>query len=211
MVRLIGILGGTFDPIHFGHLNLAVAMMETHSLFQVWFCPAAQNPLKSTTINASAGHRMHMVRLAIEREPRFKVIDTDITREGPSYAIDTLQAIGALKPTGNDTKYALILGEDAAKDFFLWREPDKIAEYVQLLTGSRYVHPEESALKGSELVVEALQKGWTRISLMEISSTEVRKRLFDRKYCGHLVPGKVLDYIEEYCLYYEGNSNDQAR
>ena len=96
MRKLIGILGGSFDPIHLGHLNLAVAIMEAHSLFQVWFCPAAQNPLKPNDTNASAHHRMEMVRLAIAGEPRFKVIDTDITRKGPSYTIDTLKALDAL-------------------------------------------------------------------------------------------------------------------
>ena len=152
---MIGLYGGSFDPIHNGHLNVAIGMMEAHNLDEIWFCPAMLNK-----------------------------------RPGPSYTIDTLDSLKG--------KLALIIGEDSAKDFHLWRSPEKILARSEILVASR---GKRAPFTGSPEIVTALNKGLTEIRLMEISSTEVRERLRNGKYCGHLVPTKVLDYITKHQLY----------
>jgi nicotinate-nucleotide adenylyltransferase len=204
MGKLIGIFGGSFDPIHIGHLNLAAEMMEAHYLHEVWFCPAAQNPLKHN-VTAGAEQRLEMLRLAIEGQPRFRILETEIKKEGPSYTIDTLEAL-SLEQEGSaePNTFALILGYDAAKGFHLWHRPDEIITYAFPLVGRRINEVEEGPegeFEGSPEVIEALKKGLTPTRIMEISSIEVRYRLRKGKYCGHLVPGKVLDYISKHHLY----------
>lgn len=204
MGKQIGIYGGSFDPIHFGHLNLAIEIMEIHQLDEVWFCPAACNPEKNDQIPISPFHRLNMLRLAIEEEPRFKVSDIEINRKGLSYTIDTLNELITLQ---NEKKspdvFALILGEDAALGFFRWHMPESIVKKVPLLIGSRFSGEKELELiQGSFAIQEAIKKGLTKTRIIEISSKEIRKRLLNKKYCYHLVPGKVMDYIIAHHLYY---------
>ena len=187
---MIGLYGGSFDPIHNGHLNVAIGMMEAHNLDEIWFCPAMLNPLKQQKLSTTPENRLEMLKLAIEGFPGFQAIDIELKRPGPSYTIDTLDSLKG--------KLALIIGEDSAKDFHLWRSPEKILARSEIIVASR---GKRAPFTGSPEIVTALNKGLTEIRLMEISSTEVRERLRNGKYCGHLVPTKVLDYITKHQLY----------
>lgn len=199
--KLIGLYGGSFDPIHFGHLNLAVEIMEARGLDEVWFCPAAYNPHKSMPVSSNNNHRMAMVKLAIEGEPRFHITDVDVNRPGPSYTVETLHKLIAMeKEKGGDATFCLLLGEDAARRFYQWRKPEEIIHLARLLIGKRGERQHEP-FKGSPEIVDALNRGMTQTRVMDISSTDVRRRLQNREYCGHLVPGKVLDYIFANSLY----------
>lgn len=212
MGKLIGIYGGSFDPIHFGHLNMAVEMMEAHHLHEVWFCPAGQNPFKQH-VAMSPEHRLNMLRLATEGEPRFKILETEIFKPGPSYTLDTLNELEKIESESTDPNtFALIIGTDAARSFHKWHRPDQIIQLARPLVGRRTDELEESTdeiFEGSPAVVEALRQGMTPTRLMEISSIEIRYRIKKKKYCRHLVPGKVLDYIYSHHLY--SDTSNEAR
>lgn len=127
---MIGFFGGTFDPIHFGHLTLAQTLMEKAGLKEVWFCPAGQNPFKEGIKSASPEDRFEMCRLAVQDFPGFKVIDTEIKRKGPSYTIDTIRSL-------KGGPFRLILGEDQILSFDQWKEVDALKQLAPPLIGPR--------------------------------------------------------------------------
>lgn len=197
---MIGFYGGTFDPVHFGHLNLAIELMEAHRLSEVWFCPAEISPHRLNQKPISATHRLKMLELAIEDIPQFKLIDIESRRKGPSYTIDTLRDLTEQeKKKPSPQQIALLLGEDSLARFSQWRESEKIVEMVPLYIGSR--SGDVKSWEGSFAIQKAIKKGLTRTKVMDISATEIRKRLARHLYCGHLLPAKVLDYIIENQLY----------
>jgi len=194
-MRKIGLLGGTFDPIHNGHLNLALEMQEKEHLDEVWFIPAAKNPLKHEEGTAPQ-HRFQMLKMAIGDIPFFKAVDLELSKTGPSFTIDTLNELHAL---GKNQSFYLILGQDVFSSFYKWKDPAGIVAKATLLIGCRRgddLHPE-----GNEEIKQALMAGLRQIKLMDISATEIRERLKKNLYIGHLVPGKVVDYIYENSLY----------
>lgn len=202
MGKKIGIYGGSFDPIHPGHVNLAVEIMEARDLDEVWFCPSAVNPNKLAGSSANAADRMNMLKIALEGIPRFKIIDTELRRAGPSYTIDTLRELIKAQASKRDPdSFMLIIGDDAAKSFYQWHQPEEIVNLVPLLVGRRSISKDSESFKGSPAIVEAIKKGITPTRAIEISSTEIRQRLSKNLYCGHLLQGKVLDYILSHHLY----------
>lgn len=206
MGKLIGIYGGSFDPVHIGHLSLAIEMVEAHGLDEVWFCPTGQNPRKYR-MSSGPEHRLNMLRLAIEGEPRFRILETEIAKPEPSYTVDTLEELHKAESKSSDPKaFALILGTDSARDFHKWRKPEEIIRLAQPLVGRRIDESGgglEDEFEGTPDVIAALKRGVTPTRIMEISSIEIRYRLRKGKYCGHLLPRKVLDYIGANHLYLE--------
>jgi nicotinate-nucleotide adenylyltransferase len=195
MREKIGFFGGTFDPIHFGHISLAISLMEAHQLDQVWFCPAQISPFKQENHPLSPQQRVEMVRLAIDGIPQFCLIEDEIQRQGPSYTIDTIMQLIATYP---DKQFFLMLGDDMAAGFANWHQAEELARLVPLLVGQR---GESRAIEGSAAIRSAIERGRTPTPLMAISATEVRQRLKKKLYCGHLVPAKVLDFIHQNRLY----------
>ena len=197
----IGIYGGSFDPIHFGHLNLAIRLFEIHQLDEVWFCPAGVNPHKLNLPPAAAKHRLEMVRLATQDIPHFRVIDLEIKKQGPSYTVDTLRALQEKFKGNSPKKNYLLLGEDAALDFCSWREPEEIVKLATPLVGTR-TKDLKNKIVGDPAICQKLKEGVTPTEIFDISSTDIRKRLAGGLYVGHLVPAKVLDYIYTHKLYF---------
>lgn len=201
MKGLVGIYGGTFDPIHFGHLNLALEIMEARGLSEVWFCPARINPHKQSAMPSEMLHRLEMVKLALEDIPHCSMIDIEATRDGPSYMIDTLRILMEReKKEPSPRQFCLIVGEDVIPHFLRWRSPEEIVRMVPIFVGKRSLDAFPS-IEGNPEVNAAFQRGATATHIMQICSTEVRQRLAQGLYCGHLVPSKVLDYIYEHKLY----------
>lgn len=200
--ELIGVYGGTFDPIHFGHINLAIEMLEKGGFSEIWFCPAQINPHKSSQQpTASVKHRLKMLKLALAGVQRCRILEAEIAREGPSYTIDTLRELIAKENRRKSPrKLCLIIGEDAVAGFPKWREAEEIVRLVPVFIGRR-AQATAPLLKGSLAIRRALKRGLIETRIMDISSTEVRQRLADGLYCGHLVPAKVLDYIYQNQLY----------
>lgn len=188
MKKTIGFFGGSFDPVHFGHLNLAVQLFEQFHLNEVLFCPAFCSPFKMDAPPiASPHHRLAMLRLCLEDFPQFKETSIEIERKGPSYTIDTIRALNE-----KDQRIHLLLSEDAAAGLDSWKEAKELLRIAPPLIGIR---SSDSSLKGK------FKRHTAPMRIMEISSTEIRDRLKKNLCCAHLVPLKALDYIRTHNLY----------
>jgi nicotinate-nucleotide adenylyltransferase len=194
-----GFFGGSFDPIHNGHLHLALELFERHQLDEVFFCPTSQSPhKKNTPPQASKDHRRAMVTAAISPFPQFTLLDYELQKPASCYTIETMRT---LKEEDPKVQYFLLLGEDAALSLPTWKEALELIKLAPPLVGSREKEL-LSELKGADAaLIKMLKKGWTSIPRLEISSTWVRSRVNKGEYAGHLVPGKVWDYIQTQQLY----------
>lgn len=198
----VGIYGGTFDPIHLGHINMALEILEARKLDEIWFCPARMNPHKEGKHLTEGHHRMKMLELALTDLPHFGLVDTELKREGPSYTIDTLrELIEVEKHRSYGRKFSLLIGEDAVPGFFHWREAIEIVKLVSIFVARRSCFEKPLELEGDPLICSALKKGMTPTREMEISATEIRERVGLGLYIRHLVPSKVVDYIYANHLY----------
>lgn len=185
----VGILGGSFDPVHFGHLNLAIALKETCHLDEVFFVPTGISPFKMETPPVvSSEHRLSMLKLAIKPIKEFRVIDWEINQKGPSYTIDTVRRLSE----DPSLQLHLLLGDDHLASFQLWKEGDELIRLAPPLIGTRLGEDSSHSIPQGKRV---------NIPVFDISSTGIRARLSQKKYCGHLVPASVLDYIAQYSLY----------
>ncbi len=197
MEKRIGLLGGSFDPLHFGHLNMAIALLEAHDLDRVLFCPAYTSPFKTTRPpSAAPEHRLAMVSCGIQNIKPFSLLDTEITHNTPSYTIDTIKKL----KEQTSANLFLILGEDQLIDLHRWKDVEELFLLCKPLIATR-----EKKTISLEHLSHSLQsliaQGRTSIPMMEISSTVIRERLRKKQYCGHLVPAMILDYIERHHLY----------
>jgi nicotinate-nucleotide adenylyltransferase len=199
--KSIALYGGSFNPIHLGHINLAIEMMEKGPLDEVWLCPAQLNPHKTHEKPLAAYHRLEMLKLAIMGIPGLAICMAELQRPAPSYTIDTLEALMPHCPA--DMELYLMMGEDAASTFTLWHRAEEIARKVPLLVGCRSLEqqPIDTTTKPPKSIQRALAKGRVATRLFDISSTEVRRRLAFGQYCGHLISEKVLAYIYGHRLY----------
>ena len=190
--KIVGFFGGTFDPIHFGHINLVLEIKEKQGLDEVLFCPAALSPHKlQKPPFASAAERLTLVQLAISDIPGFSVTDLEINRGGISYTIDTLRALYQQKT--EKVQLRLIIAQDSIQHFSQWREYKEILNIAPPLIGIRADFPTE--------LPDFLKKNLVKTNKMEIDGTRIRERLKKGLYCGHLLPAKVLDYIYKHQLY----------
>jgi len=195
-VKKVGLLGGTFDPIHFGHMHLGISLQEAHNLDTVIVCPALSSPLK-TTHPRDAEHRLAMVKLAIEGLPTWEALDWEIKRKGPSYTIDTVRYLLSTKFNNKKDQLYLLLGEDLLPELSQWREVEQLLDLAKPLIGCRRF--ERNTFKSP--LAEKVAMGITLTKVLEISASEIRSRLKKGLYCEHFVPAKVLDYIKEHGLY----------
>jgi len=183
-VTRIGVFGGTFDPVHVGHLAIANAALDELGLDRVYFVPARRSPLKQDGPIASPEDRIAMLTAATRDEPRFRVSSVELDRKGPSFTVDTLEA---LRGEGD---LFLILGSDAYADFERWREPARIRDLATIVLAARPSAP------NAPKTVRVLDS-----PLMDISSRELRARAARGRSLRYLVPKEALRYIEEHRLY----------
>jgi len=205
------IFGGTFDPIHFGHLRAAIEAVEALGLDELIMLPAGNPPHRSNTF-APAPDRLAMLKLAVRDVPGLNVDDREVMREGFSYMVDTLTEFRA--EMGPDTPLALLLGQDAVNDLDSWKEWRRLFELAHIIIMRR---PESSHAYSEELFKQ-IQQGLTNerdeltqkacgsvlpleLTQLDISSTDIRNRLQQHKSCRFLLPDPVIEYIRESALY----------
>lgn len=192
--KRIGFFGGSFDPVHLGHINLAVRILEKGLVDKILFCLAHVSPTKGETPPAAEPkHRMNMLQLALEDVPGCDPYDGEISRPPPSYTIDTIQELSG--------EVRLIVAEDTAYGFNQWKEIDQLLEMAPPIIGVRHGFNREKLNALPEKIKLKVETGLVEIPAMDISSTEIRERLKKRLYCGHLLQGKVLDYIHQNTIY----------
>jgi len=200
----IGILGGTFDPIHVGHLVVAEEARVKLGLSEVLFLPAGQPWLKVDRTVTPAIHRVDMVRLAIAGNPYFKLCTLELERDGPSYSIDT---ITALRSQLGAQSFFFILGSDSLAEFHLWKEPAKLVQMCRLVVVPR-LGLSLPDLNSLETRIPGLVHNVTQLDapVMEVSSSEIRQRVAQGLSIRYLVPDKVGEYIVEQKLYASGRA-----
>jgi nicotinate-nucleotide adenylyltransferase len=186
----IGIFGGTFNPIHLGHMAMAQKAMEKCRLSKVIFVPTALPPHKKIARLASARHRYHMVALAIKGNPRFEISDYEIQKGGKSYTIDTVRHFQRALPRG--AKVFFIIGEDNLAALDTWKNIDDILEIVTFIVVNR---------PGFKNKQKKIPFQSVNMPGMDISSSYLRRGIVQGKTIKYLVPENVLEYIEKHQLY----------
>lgn len=196
----VGIIGGTFDPIHHGHLILAEYSRIFFKLEEVIFIPAGTPPHKGKEGISSIGHRYHMTLLATNTNPYFTISTIEMERKGPNYTIETIKQ---LKKKNKDVDYYFILGEDSLKEIHTWKDYDKLLEICKFIVAPRpYANRKSLVDKANEL--NEIYGGPIYIldaPLIGISSTEIRDRVKMGLSIKYLVPESVEQYIDKYKLY----------
>lgn len=206
----VGVLGGTFDPIHLGHLQLVTELREQLSLERILLMPDFQ-PVHRNTPTASVTQRLQMLQIAIEEHKDVFVDDREIKRQGPSYTLFSLQELRT--ELGPDIPLFFILGADAFCDFDHWHEWKELIQYAHLLVASR---PGDHTDVSKQLAVfidtyEHQSEDYPTTAfgsvifmtnkLLNISSSDIRQRLADKKDVHYLVPPGVSSYIEQHKIY----------
>jgi len=187
----IGILGGTFDPPHHGHLLAAGDAFEALELDRLLFMPTAVQPLKAGRDGASVSDRLEMVKLLVGDDPRFEVSEVETARGGLSYTVDTLRTLTAEWPGAN---LFWLVGADVPKSFAKWREPDRIVQLATIVVLQRSNEaPDLSLMPGTPRFIPTRR--------IDISSTEIRERVKSGKSIRGFVPESVAAYIAAHRLY----------
>ena len=213
----IGIFGGTFDPIHLGHLRAAEEVREAEEVDEMWLVPAALPPHKEGERLAAAADRLRMVELAVAGVPGFRVSRLELDRPGASYSVDTLRTVRA--QVGAATRLVFVLGRDAFRDFHLWKEHPAIFALADVVVVTR--PPAPARLAADEIPLAAREAFWydsgsgvfhhqsghvlklQHITALDISAARVRASVAAGRSIRFLVPPPVEAYIAEHQLYRE--------
>lgn len=188
---MIGLLGGSFDPVHHGHLLVAQAAREALGLTEVRFVPAREQPFKDAH-GAGAAHRAEMVRLAIAGAAGFRLEPVELERPGPSYTVDTLRELRRREPA---EAFVLLVGGDAVRGLAQWREAAALPGLARIVAFRR---------GGEAPVPSDLVSGWVEVPALEISATAIRERVRTGKSIRYWVPDAVAAYITAHGLYRDG-------
>lgn len=217
----VGVFGGSFNPIHLGHLLLADEILELLHLDQILFIPAAEPPHKPIRGLAPARDRFAMTELAIRGNPRFAISDLELRRYGPSYTVETLEALRGERGAGMELSF--LIGSETFLDLLSWREPQRLARLARLVVipraGSAF---DADGLQAQKVLGEIGQERWIRIppsrppaepsgkgallvaaTSLPISSSELRRRAREGRSLAYRVPDAVWHYIQEHRLYRE--------
>ncbi len=196
----IGIMGGTFNPIHYGHLLLAQAALESLSLDKILFMPSGNSYMKEASRILSGELRGQMVRLALKENPDFIFSDLELQRQGPTYTCDTLAALRAQNP---QSRYYFILGEDNLLTIKQWKNPEFILKNCVIAGAVRESDNTSRILDAARLLEKEFQADIRILPArrIDLSSTEIRERLRNGHSVRYMLPESVIEYIAENNLY----------
>jgi nicotinate-nucleotide adenylyltransferase len=188
-MRAIGLLGGSFDPVHHGHLIVAQVAAEALGLDELRFMPAREQPFKLGRHAAPAADRAAMLELAVAGAPGFAVEGAELERPGPSYTVDTLEALRAREP---EAAFTLLLGADAALELDAWHRAVDLPRLARVAVFAR---------PGTPIPVSPLIGATVEVPAVEISATEIRRRVRTGRPIRYWVPDAVADYVARHRLY----------
>lgn len=195
--KVLGIMGGTFDPIHYGHLVTAEAARCSFNLDQVIFVPSGRPPHKKEKIITLPEHRFNMTQLAIDSNPYFHISRVELDRPGYSYAVDTVSRF--LKHYGEDTELYFITGADAIIEIITWKNVEKLMEHCKFIAATR---PGFHLHDVNHLPEEFMEKIiFMEVPALAISSTDIRRRVAGHRPIKYLLPESVESYIFNHNLY----------
>jgi nicotinate-nucleotide adenylyltransferase len=187
----IGIFGGSFDPVHLGHLIVAEAAADTLSLDEVRFVPTARQPLKDAESQSPVEHRLAMLSAAIDGNPRFRIDAIEVERGGTSYTIDTLCT---LRDTFPQDELFFLIGADAARTLASWREVERLPEFATIVSFTR---------EGAQAPPHPVIARSIRVPAIGISGTDIRRSVAAGRSIRYVVPDSVRSYIATHRLYHE--------
>ncbi len=196
MGRRLGVMGGTFDPIHYGHLVTAEEAQVQFSLDEVIFVPTGQPWMKEGRDVSPAEDRYLMTVIATASNPRFRVSRVEIDRDGPTYTVDTLLALSAENP---DAELYFITGADAILEIFEWKDPEEVLSHAHFIAATRPGY--DLARFDATATTRHPNVSVMNIPALAISSTDVRERVGAGRPIRYLVPEGVKSYIEKAGLY----------
>jgi nicotinate-nucleotide adenylyltransferase len=187
--RAIGLFGGSFDPIHHGHLHAGQVAAEALGLDQLRYVPARQQPFKQGRHAAPADDRAAMLELAVAGTPKLAVERVELDRPGPSYTVDTLRALRAREP---EAAFTLLLGSDAAAELEAWHEAGALPGLARIVVFAR---------AGAPVPASGLISDRVEVPAVEISATEIRRRVRAGQSIRFWVPDAVAEYVARHRLY----------
>ena len=196
----LGLFGGTFDPVHYGHLLIAAQCLEQCQLDALWFLPAGDPPHKEESHITPGKQRVDMLRFVTADEPRFIINEMELEREGITYTVDTLQAIKQLEPAA---ELFFIMGADSLKDLPTWKDPEIIASLATIVVVNRGTEPTFSPEQITELVGAEIAKNVQSVSMpgVDFASSDIRQRIAQGHSVRYMIPRSVEAYITEHELY----------
>ena len=196
----IGILGGTFDPVHLGHLIIAEEVRSNVGLDKILFVPAGVPWMRENEGVSAGKHRLNMVDLAVKSNPHFESSSIEIDRQGVTYTADTLETLR--EDLDHEVELSFIMGMDVLEKFHLWKSPETVVDLCSLVIVNR---PGNQAVDVNEVVKKYPEAGAKlriiNVPRMEISSSEIRERVRQEKSLKYLVSEEVIEYIDQNNLY----------
>lgn len=197
--KKIGFYGGTFDPPHLGHLNMAVAVLEQGLVDEIYVCPTSSSKFKSEhVIIGSPEERLEMVQLQFGSLEGIVISEHEIFQEGPVYTVDTLRELQR-----EDISWHLILGEDVAFTVEDWKGSKTLIEEFPWIVCPRLLNRKGLSARVSKELLYKVETSLICSKIFEISSTDVRSRLCKGKFCEHLLHRKVLDFLKQKEIYFK--------
>ena len=208
-MRKIGIMGGTFNPIHNGHVTMAKKAYEQFGLDEVWFMPTKNPPHKESSEIVSDSHRAEMIVQAIKDIPYFSLSTLEYEREGKTYTKDTLEELAKKYP---EDYFYFIIGSDSLSYIEKWMEAEKLLSMAHILSAPRYPgNPEEDMAKKLWLQKEfGADIQFIEMEPVVVASKDVRAMLCEGKEVGHLLPQAVISYIAQNKLYGIGGKDSEV-
>ena len=217
-----GLFGGTFNPVHLGHLRAALEVKEGFKLEEIFLIPAATPPHKIPGDVVDAGDRLHMINLALEDTPGFSVSDIELKRSGPSYTIDTVNHFKSALP--EKSQIYLVMGLDAFLEIDSWKSYKALLDQVPIIVINRQITDRRSSCTGWELMDDYLKSSISgdykfseskscylagdkqpihiyEVTALDISSTRIRSLIKEGRSIGYIVPRKAADFINSRGLY----------
>ena len=206
--KKVGIMGGTFDPIHYGHLILAQNALDTFSLDEILFVPSGTPWLKESTKVLSKNKRVSMTGMAIEDNPDFALSTIEIDREGNSYSYETVEELKRLQPK---TDFYFIMGADSLLEIERWKHPDHLMTECTLLVAVRDDCDREGLEKQIIYLTDKYQADIKILpaNRIDISSTKIRRMIREGKSVRYMLPDQVIRFIQKNHLYRQETSSEK--